>query len=352
MQISAIIPVYNTEPYLERCVDSVLRAGGADLEVILVDDGSPDLCPKICDRLAAEHKNIRVIHKKNGGQTAARRSGLDLASGEYVCLIDSDDFVEAGYFDNFRNAAQGENVNVILCGYGLDDGSSVVRKAPVYQTGYYDRDRIRHEILPTMISTSPFYSFGVFPALYTKCFRRTFLMDVWARIPEDIIIGEDAAIVFSAMLDADSVSVTNGTDYRYQYNPLSVTRSFKKNLPQSTMHLFEVLSKQFAAEGGNIRQQLDEYFVMMSYLVLYNEFAHHQASGMLGHFLDSEAVSRTLALDGLEQRLPLRYRIAFREMKRRHFPLTYAIIRADVLRGRIRRTIRRRNSERSSKNRT
>ena len=89
---SVIVPVYNVEDFLEECVNSVRNQTYRDIEIILVDDGSPDRCPDICDKFAKEDERIRVIHKKNGGSSSARNSGLDIASGEYILFLDSDDY--------------------------------------------------------------------------------------------------------------------------------------------------------------------------------------------------------------------------------------------------------------------
>lgn len=91
MKISIIIPIYKTEHYLNECIQSVFNQTYKDLEIILVDDGSPDKCPEICDEYAKQDKRIKVVHRKNGGLSAARNSGLKIASGEYVYFLDSDD---------------------------------------------------------------------------------------------------------------------------------------------------------------------------------------------------------------------------------------------------------------------
>ena len=98
--ISIIIPVYNTEKYLRRCIESVLSQSFTDFELILVDDGSKDSSPQICDEYASQDKRVRVIHKVNGGVSAARNDGLDIAKGEYVTFIDSDDWVEREYLQS------------------------------------------------------------------------------------------------------------------------------------------------------------------------------------------------------------------------------------------------------------
>lgn len=97
--ISVIIPVYKVEPYLKRCVDSVLNQTYTNLEIILVDDGSPDMCPQMCDEYAAADTRIRVIHKKNGGLSSARNAGIDACKGEYISFVDSDDFISCFFIE-------------------------------------------------------------------------------------------------------------------------------------------------------------------------------------------------------------------------------------------------------------
>lgn len=98
MQLSVVIPVYRVEQTLRRCVESVLRQQVEEIEVILVDDGSPDRCPQLCDELAAEDARIRVVHRRNGGLSAARNTGIDMARGQWITFVDSDDWIEAGTY--------------------------------------------------------------------------------------------------------------------------------------------------------------------------------------------------------------------------------------------------------------
>lgn len=97
--VSVIVPVYKVEPYLDRCVASILAQTYPNLEVILVDDGSPDNCPALCDAWAQRDSRIRVIHKKNGGQSDARNVGLDAASGAYISFVDSDDYIAENFIE-------------------------------------------------------------------------------------------------------------------------------------------------------------------------------------------------------------------------------------------------------------
>ena len=113
--ISVIIPVYNVEKYLRKCVDSVLGQTFKDIEIILVDDGSTDGCGKICDEYAEKDSRIRVIHKENGGLSSARNAGLDIARGEYIGFVDSDDYVSAEMYEKLLAAAKKYSANLVFC---------------------------------------------------------------------------------------------------------------------------------------------------------------------------------------------------------------------------------------------
>ena len=114
--ISVIVPVYNVEEYLERCVDSILRQTYTNLEVILVDDGSTDNCPQICEQYASFDKRVRVIHQSNGGLFAARNAGIDAAKGEYLSFIDSDDFISEDMYTSLYGNLKKYDADIAACG--------------------------------------------------------------------------------------------------------------------------------------------------------------------------------------------------------------------------------------------
>ncbi|RKD35371.1 hypothetical protein BET01_00295 [Lacrimispora algidixylanolytica] len=117
MLVSVIVPIYNVEDYLERCVDSILKQTLTNIEVILVDDGSPDECPRLCDAYEVKDKRIKVIHKENGGLSDARNAGLDVASGKYVAFIDSDDWIEETMLEELCYAAEVFNADIAECDF-------------------------------------------------------------------------------------------------------------------------------------------------------------------------------------------------------------------------------------------
>ena len=121
-KVSIIIPVYKVEKFLTRCLDSVLGQTLKEIEVILVDDGSPDNCGRICDEYAAKDKRVIVIHKKNAGVSAARNSGLEVASGEFVGFVDSDDYVAATMFEDMYRQAVLADAEMAMCQFVITDG--------------------------------------------------------------------------------------------------------------------------------------------------------------------------------------------------------------------------------------
>ena len=176
--ISVIVPVYNVEPYLRKCVDSILAQSYSNLEVILVDDGSPDGCGAICDEYAAKDARVRVIHKPNGGVSDARNAGLDIMTGEYVAFVDSDDWIDEQHLSSLYALVKG----------GADIAVSDVRRILTDETEicrfvYQQREDITDE--------------SIFGYAWNKLYRRSIIGDVRFTIPfiEDLtfnlrILGE------------------------------------------------------------------------------------------------------------------------------------------------------------------
>lgn len=127
--ISIIIPIYRVEQYLRRCLDSVVNQTYANLDIILVDDGSPDNCPQICDDYAAKDNRITVIHKKNGGLSDARNAGLDICKGKFISFVDSDDWIDTNYVKVLFDLLTETNTDIAIANFFKTDGT---KKAPAF----------------------------------------------------------------------------------------------------------------------------------------------------------------------------------------------------------------------------
>jgi len=114
--VSIVVPIYNVEQYLDRCLDSITRQTLREIEIILVDDGSPDACPQMCDQWAAKDDRIKVVHKKNGGLGYARNSGMEVATGEYIAFIDSDDYIDLTMMEALYDRASRDGLDAVFCG--------------------------------------------------------------------------------------------------------------------------------------------------------------------------------------------------------------------------------------------
>lgn len=139
--VSIIVPIYKVEKELDRCVQSILKQTYKNIELILVDDGSPDQCPEMCDKYAKRDKRIVTIHKKNGGLSDARNAGLDIAQGEYVAFIDSDDWVSENFIEDLIHNLKDTEADISICGYIIIDDMEKMRSYTVKK----EREVLEHE---------------------------------------------------------------------------------------------------------------------------------------------------------------------------------------------------------------
>lgn len=208
--ISVIVPVYKVEPYLYRCVDSILSQTFSDFELILVDDGSPDDCGAICDEYAAKDQRVRVFHQENRGQAAARNMALDWvfanSDSEYISFVDSDDWVHPRYLELLLEGVRRYQVNICQCGHFETDGSE---EAPAFSGAI------------TCISPEEqfvnFYSAFMWDKLFSRsCWQKM-------RFPEGQIY-EDVAIWYKILFSLDKVAIITDPLYYYYRRPDSVVR--------------------------------------------------------------------------------------------------------------------------------
>lgn len=141
-KVSIIVPIYNVAAYLQRCMDSLLNQTLRDIEIILVDDGSPDNCPQMCDEYAKQDNRIKVIHKKNEGLGYARNTGLEATCGEFIAFIDSDDYVDVSMYETLYNRAIENQSDAVFCGMQrrCKDGTVFPRRDVEQETNFQGED--------------------------------------------------------------------------------------------------------------------------------------------------------------------------------------------------------------------
>lgn len=202
--ISVIVPVYNVEKYLARCVDSIVNQTYKNLEIIFVDDGSTDLCPQMCDDYAEKDNRIKVVHKKNGGLSDARNAGMAVATGEYISFIDSDDYVSDDFFECLLDVMNKENSDIAEC--------SVVK---LYEDNRFDefsddlsvKTYDTHDAMSALIAENPFYQH-----VWNKLYKTELVKDIPYAVGK---LNEDEFWTYQVFGRANKVARLNKTMYYY-----------------------------------------------------------------------------------------------------------------------------------------
>lgn len=217
-KISIIIPIYNVEKYLPTCVESILQQTYKNLEVILVDDGSPDRCPVICDELAQKDDRIRVIHQKNKGLSGARNTGIDNAQGDYLIFVDSDDTVEQTLVEELYTYAEKWNCAIVACGrnYIFEDGQIVCKIA-------HDESKV-YGFEEAMQEMNSFRLFDM--SAWAKIYRKELFEDI--RFPEGKL-SEDYYIMYKLFDKAQTIGYVAKPLYNYLQRQSSISRNKKIN---------------------------------------------------------------------------------------------------------------------------
>ncbi len=218
IKVSVVVSIYKVESYLQACIDSILAQTHDNLEVILVDDGSPDLCPKICDEYADKDHRVTVIHKLNGGLTSARKAGGSRAVGEYVLYVDGDDWIDKDYVERMLAPLEQGRLDAVvnIATYmNYEDGRQLERVTPMSK-GIYREDRIVREVYPNYICEDRFYDTSLSTNLCLYLFKRDFLLDIQMQVEDEIAMGEDMALTFRVFLKAESVAVVAHFGYHYR----------------------------------------------------------------------------------------------------------------------------------------
>ena len=221
--ISVIVPVYRVERYLDRCVESIVDQTYRNLEIILIDDGSPDGCPEICDRWAKKDARIVVIHQENRGVSAARNAGVAIARGAYIGFIDSDDFVRPDYFETLYSALVSNHAEMSICMRSTVDEEGFAIPRYLMRMSHKPGVYTGRELL-----TAGFV-FTVWGALFTAglCRKETFR--------EDLSFGEDTCYIISLIVDCRAIAVTNKKLYLYTQRDESAMGGLRQRVDEKAL---------------------------------------------------------------------------------------------------------------------
>ncbi|MGQ4665885.1 glycosyltransferase family 2 protein [Metabacillus halosaccharovorans] len=243
--ISVIIPVFNVEKYLNRCVNSILNQSFQDIEIILINDGSTDKSGIICDEYAQKDPRIRVIHKKNARVSAARNDGIRMAKGKYVSFIDSDDWIEPEMYQEMVNKVEEYNLDLIMCDYKKKSEDFEDKRTQPIRSGYYSKEDIKNELFSCLIM----FEHLEFPPTISNwvcLFNLNFILENNLLYEEDIHYCEDSLFGSKVMYHAKSFYyLKNHYYYNYFYNPNSTTNTYNEKKWNSYLKINQRLIEYF-----------------------------------------------------------------------------------------------------------
>ncbi len=267
MFFSVIVPVYKVEKYLKACVDSVLKQSFSDFELVLVDDGSPDNCPAICDSYKEKDSRVKVVHKSNGGLASARRAGIKEAVGEYVFNLDSDDLIENDTLECAYNKICETKCDIVSFSYRWVKGEKMVNVTnDGLEEGFYDEKGIQQYIFPRLLMDKNMNHVSYY--LSGKAVRRELLTPIQLSVSESISLGEDLCCVVPCYLAAKSVYISKKETYLYTVREDSLSKEFNTKQIFLVENVINEIGKNDFTVIPDFEEQICRYSCFMCFAIL------------------------------------------------------------------------------------
>ena len=233
--VSIIVPIYNIEGYIRECIDSILAQTYPDFELILVDDGSPDNCGRICDEYAEKDVRIKVIHKENGGLTSARNAGLSVAKGDWIMHVDGDDWIEPDMIESLIEAAKATEADLVFSDfikYGPNAGNN--------QLPSWNSDKID--------SMSRYIAY-VMTTIWGSIAKRSLYIDHSLKSPEGISYCEDFHLIVRLCHFAKTIVNVHRPFYHYRYRPTSIMSNMNRKTEADEQWVYQDTIRFFKEQG-------------------------------------------------------------------------------------------------------
>ncbi len=267
MFFSVIVPIYNIEEYLRRCIDSVLSQTFSDFELILVDDGSPDNCPLICDEYKNKDERIKVIHKENGGLVSARQAGIKACTGEYIFNLDGDDHIAPDALQSAYEIIKETNADIVSFSYTEVKDSRYGKKVDdILKDGLYEKEEIINKIYPVLLCDENMLS--AFYFIWGRAIKRELICPIQLDVSTRISHGEDVSCVVPCFLKAQKVYVSRKSVYFYTVRGDSLTTTVKAKQITDIANTIEHLYRYLSIAPLDFESQIARYSAFMCFAII------------------------------------------------------------------------------------
>lgn len=266
--LSVIVPVYNVEQYIGRCLDSICNQTYGNLEIICVNDGSTDHSLEIIQEYAKSDSRIQIVMKENGGLVSARKAGVQKASGEYATYVDSDDWIEQNMYADMMRLCSETKADIITSGCIRDYGTHIVLEKENIRPGIYEGENLRKEIWMRMIDTETFFRSNISIHLYNKIYRKDLLKHYQCKVDDYVNVGDDAACVYPCVLNARKIAITEKCYYHYCMRANSTMGTKKADELDRYQILFRDLHNEFQAHYNEVSNIYDQFLNFRYYVLL------------------------------------------------------------------------------------
>lgn len=335
--VTLVVPIYNTERYLDRCVNSLVNQTYKEIEILLIDDGSCDTSPMICDNWAKADSRIRVIHKQNEGLGNTRNVGINQASGSYVCFCDSDDYLDLNTIESVVCAAQNEQAEVVIYGINTVANNGEIKNSfiPHDTIKTFRNEQVLTEFFPEYIAPDPL---GDGKRLYymSPClilYSMDMLKDSeWSFVSERDIISEDVYSLLSLFKYIKSVTIVSKALYFYCVNETSLSRSYREDRYDQIKHFYLECVKlcERLNYGGEILHRVSKPYLDFVISALKQEFEFNKNSKKryqsLKNIIDDDVLQNVLH-ENKSDNVKLTKKIIFYAMRKKWYFLCILILK-------------------------
>lgn len=336
--VTVVVPIYNVEPYLDRCINSIVGQTYRNLEIILVDDGSPDNCPKMCDEWAQKDRRIRVVHKTNAGLGMARNTGIEHARGEYICFFDSDDYVAPNTIETAYRAAFENRADIAAFGSAMVGESHEVLSNQIPKSCVYEGDEVLQQLLPALMGEDPRTGHDA-NILFSACCC-IFSMELirraqWRFVSEREIVSEDVYSLMALYRYVRKAVVLGECFYFYCRNGASLTQSYRADRYARNRHFYLKCLELCKSCGysDEIVSRCKEPFLCNVISVLKQEAIHYpsprDAVRHLKTIIDDDVLQQ-VARAKKREKTNLKKALLYWSIRHKCYWICYAFLRAQI----------------------